>query len=113
MKILVIVMTSVLLLLGCATTHKDWVPTGGSRSDGVIRLSYEVGPYENPQVDERQAIYLATQRCKVWGYTGAQAFGGVTRQCSNWGGGLFSSGCSLYTVTKEYQCTGTGAPASQ
>ena len=95
------------LLSGCVTV-KDWSATGGSRSDGVVRLSYEVGEFEKPQLSETQAINLATQRCQTWGYTGAEAFGGVTRQCSQGGG--FGS-CSLWVVTKEYQCTGTGSPA--
>ena len=96
------------ILTSCATT-KDWSATGGSRSDGVVRLSYEVGEFEKPQLSETQAINLATQRCQTWGYSGAEAFGGVTRQC-NQGGGF--GGCSRWMVTKEYQCTGTGTPTS-
>lgn len=92
-------------LAGCATV-KDWSATGGSRADGVVRLSYEVGEMEKPQLNEQQAIDLATQRCKTWGYTGAEAFGGVTSQC-NMPGGL--SGCARRIVTKEFQCTGTGS----
>ena len=93
------------LLSGCVTT-KDWSATGGSRSDGVVRLSYEVGEFQKAQLNEQQAINLATQRCKTWGYTGAEAFGGVTRQCNVPGG---FGGCTQWMVTKEFQCTGTGA----
>lgn len=108
MRVLAIAAMTAVLVTGCATT-KDWSATGGSRSDGVVRLSYEVGEFEKPQLNEMQAVNLATQRCKTWGYSGSEAFGGVTRQC-NQGGGF--GGCSRWMVTKEYQCTGTGTPAN-
>lgn len=89
---------------GCVTT-KDWAATGGSRADGVVRLSYEIGAMEQAQLNESQAIALATKRCATWGYTGADAFGGVTRQCNQPGG---FGGCTNWVVTKEFQCTGNG-----
>ncbi len=97
-----------ILITGCATT-KDWAATGGSRADGVVRLSYEVSEMESAQVSESQAIEVSSRRCKVWGYSGAEAFGGVTRNCNQRGG---FGGCSRWVVTKEYQCTGTGAVTS-
>jgi len=103
---------AVALLAGC-TTVKDWTATGGSRSDGVVRLSYEHGEFEKAVLDESQAVSLATKRCATWGYTGAEAFGGVSRQCAQMGG---MGGCARYIVTKEYQCTGQGnaqAPSVQ
>lgn len=93
------------LLSGCAVT-RNWNATGGSRADGVVRLSYEAHEMETVQVNESQGVRLAAQRCRTWGYSGAEAFGGVTRQCTKFGG---FSGCSQWTVTKDYQCTGTGA----
>ena len=108
MRTLAVAAAMAALVAGCATT-KDWAATGGSRSDGVVRLSYELGEFEKPQLNEQQAIEIATQRCKTWGYSGAEAFGGVTRQC-NQGGGF--AGCSRWMITKEYQCTGTGAPSN-
>lgn len=60
--------------------------------------------FEQPVVDEEQGLSLARQRCATWGYTGAEAFGGITRQCT----AMTTSGCSVTLVTKEYQCTGTG-----
>ncbi len=89
-------------LSGCAV-HKHWTPTGGSKADGVVRLSYQVAEMEQPILNEDQAVMLATKRCKSWGYSGAEAFGGTTSQC-NAGGGF--GGCSMRQVTKEYQCTG-------
>lgn len=109
MRVFAIAALTALVLLGCAT-RKDWTATGGSRSDGVIRLSYELGEFEKPQLSEQQAINLARQRCKAWGYSGTEAFGGLTRQCSQSGG---FSGCTLWMVTKEYQCTGASASVTQ
>jgi outer membrane lipoprotein SlyB len=104
MKIFALATVVILTLSGCATT-KSWSATGGSRADATVRLSYEYGAYENPQTNETEAINLATARCKTWGYTGAEAFGGVTQQC-NMPGGM--GGCQRFLVTKEFQCTGTG-----
>jgi hypothetical protein len=97
-----------ILLTGCATV-KDWTATGGSRSDGVVRLSYEVSEMESAQVSESQALDVSGRRCKIWGYSGSEAFGGVTRNCAQQGG---FGGCSRWIITKEYQCTGTGSVSS-
>ncbi|MFQ2903565.1 YecR family lipoprotein [Aeromonas caviae] len=104
MRLFAIVISAALLLSGCASVQKDWAATGGSRADGVVRLSYEIGEFENVQVNEQQAISLAAQRCSTWGYTGAEAFGGVTRQCSETS--ALSGSCGRWMITKEYQCTG-------
>lgn len=102
MKNLAVAVLMCALLGGCAVT-KQWSATGGSKSDGVVRLSYELGEFEKPVLNESQGVQMATQRCKTWGYSGADAFGGTTRQC-NQGGGF--GGCSRWLITKEYQCTG-------
>lgn len=94
---------AILALAACATA-KTYTATGGSRSDGTVRLSYEVGMLEVPTVDEAQGLSVARQRCATWGYSGAEAFGGTTSQCTSMG----SSGCMTTLVTKEYQCTGNG-----
>lgn len=96
------VLAAVLALSGCAV-NKDWTPTGGSKADGVVRLSYQVGEMEQAVLREEQAVALATRRCASWGYSGAEAFGGTTSQCVQ-GGGF--GGCGMRQVTKEYQCTG-------
>ena len=104
MKVLLLAATAALFLSGCATT-KSWSATGGSRADATVRLSYEYGMFEKPQVNEAEAVSLAISRCKTWGYTGAEAFGGQTQQC-NMADGM--GGCNRWIVTKEYQCTGLG-----
>lgn len=104
MKLLCVVAAAALTLSGC-TTVKSWSATGGSRADATVRLSYEYGAFEKPETNEVEALNLAISRCKTWGYTGAEAFGGVTQQC-NMPGGM--GGCSRFQVTKEFQCTGLG-----
>ena len=106
MRLIVFVLGTSLLVTGCAST-KQWSATGGSRADATVKLSFNYGPFEKPTTSEAEAINLATARCKTWGYTGAEAFGGSTQQCTMPGG---MGGCSQFTVTKEYQCTGTGTP---
>lgn len=95
-------MIAALSLYGCAV-QKQMVPTGGSRADGTVKLSYEFGMFEVPKIDNEQALVLAKQRCSAWGYTGAEAFGGATKQCTN---GSAYSGCNTWMVTVEFQCTG-------
>ena len=108
MKVLIAAAVVAIIVSGCAT-NKNWSATGGSRADATVRLSYEYGAFEKPQTNEMEALNLATSRCKTWGYTGAEAFGGVTQQC-NMPGGM--GGCQRWIVTKEYQCTGTGTPGA-
>lgn len=89
-------------LSGCAV-HKHFVPVGGSRSDGTIKMAFDHGMFENPQVDANQARALAKQRCAAWGYSDAEAFGSSMKTCIMGS----SSGCNTWRVTVEYQCTGT------
>lgn len=101
-KQLLTVIFAIIALGGCAA-QKTLTPTGGSRSDGIVKLSYEYGQYEIPQVDKDSGVAVAKQRCAAWGYTGAEAFGGQTKQCNNTSMGS----CVQWMVTVEYQCTGT------
>lgn len=92
----------VLILSGCAV-KKDMVPMGGSKADGTVRMGYSVGQFEKPVIDLNQASVLAAQKCKTWGYEGAEPFGGQTTQCGQtdgWGS------CIMSNVSVEYQCTG-------
>jgi hypothetical protein len=101
MKKIICLSVVVFGLYGCAA-HKEWSATGGSRADGVVKLSYEYGLFEKPQLDERQGRQLAQSRCSAWGYSDAEPFGGVTKVCNNFN----SSGCNQWLVTAEFQCTG-------
>ena len=87
---------------GCTTT-KTLQSTGGSRSDGTIELSYEVGMFEKPVIDWEQSLFTASQRCKAWGYSSAEAFGGQLTECQ-----VYNSygSCLRSIVTVKYQCIG-------
>jgi hypothetical protein len=105
MKRLSLFAASVLVIMtmqGCAVP-KQLVPTGGSRSDGTVKLSFEYGMFEAPKLDAQQGMNAAKQRCAAWGYSGAEPFGGANRTCTS----SSNSGCNRWMVTVEYQCTGT------
>jgi hypothetical protein len=108
MKYKLALVSAAVVLVGCATVS-EMTATGGSRSDGIVRLSFEYGMFDKVQLDEASALATARQRCAVWGYTDADPFGGITRQCQDMSG----YGCARWFVTKEYQCTmgGGRAPA--
>ena len=89
------------MLIGCATP-KAWIPYSGSKSDGVVKLAFDYGGFEKPVIPEGQAAQVATERCRAWGYTGAEPFGGVLQQCIAWN----QYGCIRYRVLTEFQCTG-------
>lgn len=93
---------AVLISMTACAVQKDWVATDGSRSDGVVTLSYDYGEFQRPVLDEAQGVQEATSRCEVWGYRGAVAFGGETVSCAV--PDLFGS-CSGWRVSKTYQCT--------
>jgi len=94
-------------LAACATSQK-WAVTGGDRTDGVVRVSYDYPEFQQPEVSDAQAMKIALGRCAGWGYEAAKPIPGQTRQCSNMEG----ANCNLWKVTREYQCTTQGAFAS-
>lgn len=102
MKSVILVSLIAVLLTGCAA-KKEMVPVGGSKADGTVRMGFTYGSFEKPVVNLTQAKDLASQKCKVWGYEGAEAFGGQVTSCGQpdgWGG------CSVTNVAVEYQCVG-------
>jgi len=108
-------MSAMLAGCGAPSVKKNWNATGGSRSDAVVKLAYTYVPtYEHPYASEDQAVELAKKICTSWGYAKAAAFGGDTRQCTQYAPQLFGSGpCVSMIVTKEYQCLdqdGSAAP---
>jgi hypothetical protein len=96
----------VVAVAGCSTVSQ-MTATGGSRADGIVRLSYEYGAFSKIRIDEADALRTAQARCQTWGYKDAEAFGGVTRQCQ--ASNMY--GCVRWTVTKEYQCVGANTPS--
>lgn len=100
------ILTFALAATGCAV-QKELVPTGGSRSDGTVELSYEFGMFETPTVDATQGALTASQRCRAWGYSDAEAFGGSKSQCQAFNG---YGNCLRTLVTVQYQCIGASKP---
>jgi YecR-like lipoprotein len=98
----------ILFVSGC-TVQKELVPTGGSRADATVKLSYEYGMFQRPQVNAAQGESAAQARCAAWGYTGAEPFGGAVTKCESENG---YGDCLRTLVTVTYQCTGI-PPASQ
>jgi hypothetical protein len=99
------VIAIVLLVPGCAV-QTDLVPISGSRSDGVVNLAYEIGPFQRAEVDYAGGAEAARQRCQAWGFSGAQPMGGATTRCIGNNGS-----CAWQRVTIPFQCT--GAPAGR
>lgn len=90
-----------LFLAACAATPIVMQPTGGSRADGTVEMSYTYGMFEQPAVSIEQGRQSAAQRCAVWGYSGAEPFGGQKQICQQ----MTQYGCAQTLVTVEYQCT--------
>jgi hypothetical protein len=97
-----------ILVIGCSNSRYFVHYARLRRADGTVKMAYEFGMFEMPKIDMQQGQDAATQRCKSWGYTNAEAFGGQTKTCSSFGGGA----CNSWLVTVEYQCTG-GRVAAQ
>ena len=94
-------------LSGCAA---NVVPqaTGGSKADGTVVLSYEIGIFRRAVIDHNAALALAKKKCQNWGYLSAEQFGGVKRECtsvSNYGSTSDPS-CNRHRFDITYQCLG-------
>jgi hypothetical protein len=98
----VVVLGAVLFVAGCGTTLVVPSPSGGSRADGIVELSYYWSPLGKTTYDETQALGIAASRCKAWGYTNAEKFGNNNVICTSPGG---LGGCDQYRITLIYQCT--------
>lgn len=90
-------------LSGC-TVQKTLVPTGGSRADGTVELSYEYTDFEKPIVDYAQGTQVAREHCAAWGYSDATPFGGEKTQCKLTNA---KGACIQTLVTVQYQCIGS------
>ena len=89
-------------VLNACTTTKVLQATGGSKSDGIVELSFEYGIFEKPQVNWQNGIVTAKQKCAAWGFNGADPFGGAISQCQAYNG---YGNCVSFFVTMKYQCT--------
>lgn len=103
LKLVTLLAASILVMSmqGCTVVPKQLTATGGSRADGIVKLSYEYGMFETVQIDGQQAINEARQRCAGWGYRGAEPFGGSKQKCIS----HYAGDCKRWLVTIDYQCT--------
>lgn len=97
----ILLLVSVLLVSACATVDSTPQATGGSKADGTVNMSYEVGEFQQPVIDWSSIEGEAVRRCKAWGYKKAEKFGGSTRECIQPGGW---NGCAITRHTHAYQC---------
>ncbi len=100
MSIRIVCLGLLAALAGCATS-KQWSVSGAEKDEGLVRVSYEFPEAREPVVSEKAAQELAEHRCEGWGYDDAEPIAGQLRRCSN----MDDGSCSLWTVTREYQCT--------
>lgn len=106
----VIVLYGTALVLSGCETRKELEPIGGSKADGTVRLGYQFDRFEKPIVDWTQGQEIAAERCRKWGYSGAEEFSGALTHCDQRNG---FGNCLSGTVVKNYQCTGDLASGQQ
>ena len=106
---LIVLLILCFVTAGCA--RKAYLtPTGGSRADGTVDLSYEYGVLISPKVQWEPALQLAKERCAAWGYDSAERFGGEVKKCNYYNS---HGNCLRWFVTVQYQCTNAeGNPIS-
>lgn len=101
---LILLLFFCLLTAGCAK-KMNLTPTGGSRADGTVDLSYEYGVYTVPKVQWEAGLKVAKERCAAWGYDSAEKFGGEVKKCNQ---SDSYGNCVRWFVTVQYQCTSAG-----
>lgn len=95
-------LSAIFLLSSCETVPITGVPTGGSRADGTVILSYEHGVFQNVELQANETTRIAANRCQAWGYNNASSFGGGIRTCTSQGN---DGTCYRFRVDITYQCT--------
>ena len=104
MRYIALTVVGILLVLSGCATQKVPQATGGSRADGTVKLSFEYGIFERPEVQWDQAQKSAEKRCRIWGYDSADRFDGGTSQCLSTDN---NGNCMRTMVTITYQCVGS------
>lgn len=75
--------------------------TGGSKSGGVVELSYNTSWIDIPEVQWEDAQRKAVNTCKDWGYRSAKRFGAGIKDCTGYDEQL---GCTDWRIIYKYQC---------
>lgn len=94
-------------LTGCAAAVTP-VASGGSKSDGVLVYSYELGAARKPVIDWDALLVDATAKCRNWGYQSAELFGSGEQSCTWAQHNAFGqpTGCMRHRTDIKYQCHG-------
>lgn len=85
-----------LTLAGCETLPMTQV--SGDRSAGTVDVTAETAALGNGRVDADAAL----ERCRAWGYSGAEQVGGPDRR-TVWSG---NAGQLRRSTTAHFRCTG-------
>ena len=96
---------ALLIISACATDNK-FRPTGASRPDGIVQLSYDYVLSDRPVLDWMSAQDTAEERCTSWGYAGAQKSGAGRQICLTQD--IFGR-CKSFHVNVAYYCTDDAA----
>ena len=101
-------------MVGCARpVQKDWFAMGGSKGDATVKMGLSWNPNtKKPETSKAQADAVAAQKCRAWGYDGAEAFGAITQQCTSIQYTGFGPVCQEMRAEVQYQCTGSITPAA-
>ena len=99
MKKIIAIVSLSLFLQSCETT-RYLNTTGGSKSDGIVEMSFEHGAFENPQIQWADAKLKAAKTCQAWGYSSATPFGQGESKCV----AVNEYGCIRWKDTYKYQC---------
>lgn len=92
---------SIALFASGCTTVKIPQASGGSRSDGVVEMSFDYALFERLDIQWDKAQAEAVYRCKLWGYKNAQRFKGVETSCQDYSPDF---GCVSSIAKIKYQC---------
>lgn len=84
--------------------EKQWLVTDASRSDAIVKISYERNEFQRARPPQKQADELATKMCSGWGYSAAVQFGSEETICLTRRG---FGNCGRRRITLPYQCTGS------
>ncbi len=94
------------LILCCLLTYgcvEKRIPqaASGSRAHGTVELTFDYSPALPTEVDWKEAERRAAHRCQNWGYSQAERFDIINRECIQ---PHSEEGCMRYRVDVLYQC---------
>ena len=94
------------LMMGCATDiQKHWAPTSAFKTEGKVKLAYDISANQQALLRPQEAIQLANQQCKDWGYQNAIQIGEEDKSCAkSYKGAYDDIQCISWRISREYQC---------